>query len=194
MCWGYGADGGLGDGSQRNSRTPVAVTGLEGAKVISAGYDTGCAIDGGDTAWCWGRGAGGLSGAPPDTPRRAPGFDSDVSAISAGDDTRCAVTTQGATRCWGRALLGLLGDGSEDTDANTPVEVERLPPARDVAVSSSKACALTTLGDVFCWGAAPLGDGTPHGSDVAVGVTRGLKPRRQRGEHACWSPRVHAFA
>jgi alpha-tubulin suppressor-like RCC1 family protein len=170
MCWGYGVNNGLGDGDPHDSRTPVAVTGLENVKLVSAGYESGCAIEGSGFAWCWGRGAAAATGEGPGTLRRAPGFGGDVAAISAGDNTRCAVTTQGMARCWGWAIYGLLGDGSDGSNTNTPVEVKQLPSVRDVAVSISKACALTTSGDVFCWGASPLGDGTRLSSDVAVRV------------------------
>ena len=33
-----------------------------------------------------------------------------------------------------------------------PGLVDALPPARDVAVGRHHACALTTTGDVYCWG------------------------------------------
>ena len=44
-CWGYGANGALGDGSTTTSAVPVAVSGLTGvANVYNVGYQTFCAL------------------------------------------------------------------------------------------------------------------------------------------------------
>lgn len=61
-CWGYGADGQLGDGSKLDITTPLAVSGGLAFDAISAGdrHTCGVTISGG--AYCWGRGDDGQLG------------------------------------------------------------------------------------------------------------------------------------
>jgi alpha-tubulin suppressor-like RCC1 family protein len=66
-CWGYGADGSLGDGNSVNSLVPVAVdsTGaLSGKKIveIKSSYASICAMDDGEEVYCWGDGDTGEVG------------------------------------------------------------------------------------------------------------------------------------
>jgi alpha-tubulin suppressor-like RCC1 family protein len=53
-CWGYGADGQIGDGGTSSQLSPVQVPGFQ-AKVVSAGESHSCAIDVSDDVYCWGK-------------------------------------------------------------------------------------------------------------------------------------------
>lgn len=91
-CWGYGADGQMGDGSTDHVRSPQRVPGLAGvATVVSAPFAS-CAVhhDGGLSCWGW-----QLDGVP----RRVPGLSGVVSAAMSWDRT-CAVTGGGRVYCW----------------------------------------------------------------------------------------------
>ena len=66
-CWGYNADGELGNGSTANSRVPVPVTTsgvLAGATLtqISAGEYAACGVSSAGAAYCWGQGTSGQLG------------------------------------------------------------------------------------------------------------------------------------
>jgi alpha-tubulin suppressor-like RCC1 family protein len=59
MCWGYDADGQLGNDSTTDSRIPALVLGLASDIVsIAAGPSHTCAMTSGGTKKCWGMGFG----------------------------------------------------------------------------------------------------------------------------------------
>ncbi|MFZ2650908.1 MAG: trypsin-like peptidase domain-containing protein [Burkholderiaceae bacterium] len=55
-CWGFNADGQLGNGNTRDSPRPVAVSGGLKFVSISAGRFHTCAVTLDDALWCWGSG------------------------------------------------------------------------------------------------------------------------------------------
>ncbi len=63
MCWGKNDKGQLGDGSFRNSSTPVQVAGLTaGASAVAAGSESTCALVGAGKPVCWGSDESGQLG------------------------------------------------------------------------------------------------------------------------------------
>lgn len=78
---------------------------------------------------------------------------------------------------WGANEFGELGDGT-NTASSVPVDVSTSGPLRgqsvvQVASGYSHSCAVTTLGEVYCWGdnsGGQLGDGTSVNSAVPVAV------------------------
>ena len=88
-CWGYNAYGQIGDNSQTNRLTPVAVSGLSsGVTAISASYFHTCALLSTGAVKCWGFNSTGQIGDNSQTQRLTPvdvsGLSSGVTAISAG--------------------------------------------------------------------------------------------------------------
>lgn len=166
-CWGYNAEGSLGDGTQQNRLTPVDVVGLgSGVTAITTFDDLTCALTSIGGAKCWGGGNIG-DGTPRSVPHLTPtdvaGLSSGVIAISAGGSHACAVTATGGAKCWGSNLFGALGDGTWN-DRLTPVDVVGLTSGV-VAISAGNnhTCALTSAGGVKCWGTnvdGAIGDGT----------------------------------
>ncbi len=53
-CWGYNAEGQLGNGTTTYSATPVAVSGITTATAVAAGGEHTCAILAGGGVDCWG--------------------------------------------------------------------------------------------------------------------------------------------
>lgn len=103
------------------------------------------------------------------------GLGGGVATVSSGDAHTCALTGAGAVRCWGENSTGQLGVGTNDGPARcgvlqlacstVPVSAQ-LPSgvtATAIAGGGDHTCALTSAGDVLCWGdnsAGQLGDGT----------------------------------
>src|SRR6266540_3054391 len=53
-CWGDNSTGQLGNGSTTNSSTPVTVSGITTATVVTSGYNDACALLQGGSLQCWG--------------------------------------------------------------------------------------------------------------------------------------------
>ena len=116
----------------------------------------------------------------------------DATAISAGGQHTCAITKNDGIQCWGYNRYGQLGDGTK-TMSNVPVSVTDLSkPIVSIAAGIDHTCAITSEGNVKCWGKnlyGRLGDGsnslqstTPvdviNLDDTAVSITTG-------DEHTC---------
>ncbi|HVO36110.1 MAG TPA: hypothetical protein VMT21_11120, partial [Gemmatimonadales bacterium] len=159
-CWGAGAQGQLGTGSQASSGRPVRVL-VEGVafQTISAGYTHACAVATTGAAYCWGSNAGGRLGTGASltgghtTPTPVAGGLS-FRTISAGYYHTCGVTRSGAAYCWGRNELGETGNGAT-TAHGLPARVAGDFSARSVqaAPQFDFSCAVGRDSTLACWGA-----------------------------------------
>jgi alpha-tubulin suppressor-like RCC1 family protein len=171
-CWGANDFGQLGGGTTVGNG-PVTVEGLDADVVaISAGRRHTCAITGAGRVKCWGRNYEGTLGdatqgdslVPVDVGTLPEGR---VALVSSGGLSRsdfpenpssanCVLSATGALRCFGAY-------------AETPASL-----VADVADVSARGnqfqCALTTAGEVWCWGFynnfGQLGPETPDGVDT----------------------------
>ena len=111
---------------------------------IAVGDDHTCALnsDGGVKCWLYNQiKAVNVSG-----------LTREVRALAAGWLHTCALTQEDGVKCWGNNQQGQLGD-STTIDRINPVDVVGL--TRDViAISAAQVgtCALTSAGEVKCWG------------------------------------------
>ncbi len=198
LCWGDNSRGQLGDGSNVDSTTPVAVTGLtNNVDAIAASGDHTCALTTGGGVKCWGYNAWGQLGNGTNIASNVPvdvtGLTSGVSAIATGSFHSCAGLTVGLSgggvKCWGYNQYGQLGDGTT-TDSLVPVDVLGVTNARTVAAGGLHSCVLEFGGDVTCWGrgdSGQLGNGSTANSSTPVTVSglSGVGSIIAAGSHSC---------
>lgn len=202
-CWGRNVLGQLGDGTNTQRSTSVAVSGLaSGVTQLDAGNNHACTRSGDGSARCWGWnvsgqvGNGGASNFTlvTATPSLVSGLASGVSAIAAGEGFTCALLADGGVKCWGDSHWGSLGDGTLGTRA-APADVAGLGSgATVVAAGYEFTCAVAGGGRAVCWGnngQGQLGNGnttaSPAPLDVATlgsGVAT-LSVGMGTGGHAC---------
>jgi len=197
QCWGDNTYGQLGDGTLTQQRwTPVAVTGLtHGVAAVTAGAFHTCALTTSTGMQCWGANWNGQLGDGTTTNRSTPmavtGLTSGVTAVAVGGFHTCTLVASGEVQCWGDNAFGQLGDGTT-TQRLTPVAVTGLTSGvAAVAAGSRHTCAVTTGGEVQCWGNntdGELGDGTTTErlTPVAVtGLTSGVAAVAAGSRHTC---------
>src|ERR1039457_4061280 len=124
-CWGYNADGELGNGKASDSSVPVAVdtSGVLAGRAltqVSAGTYSACAVDAAGAPYCWGANSWGQLGDGSTVGSTVPvAVDTSgvlagrtLTQVSAGTYSACAVDAAGAPYCWGANSWGQLGDNA----------------------------------------------------------------------------------
>lgn len=177
-CWGYNADGEVGDGTTFQKKPlPVAVSGITQGISLSAGYSHTCAAVFGGSVQCWGSNLHGQLGNGTNTDASTPVSVSslaNVTQVGAGNSHSCAVLADGSARCWGYNSQGQLGNGLVGPDSYTPSVVTGLTGATKISAGYYHSCALKTNGSVVCWGlgtSGELGNGTSTSSTSPVAVS-----------------------
>ncbi len=123
--------------------------------IVAGGTHT-CALTAAGAVVCWGANDRGQLGTGGDahaaTPTPVAGI-ATFTQVSAGLTHSCGVTLGGGIQCWGANDFGQLGD-STAVDHATPQRIARAAghAFRAVAVGMAHTCALTTAGEVYCWG------------------------------------------
>jgi alpha-tubulin suppressor-like RCC1 family protein len=151
VAWGENGSGQLGDGSTKNTDTPVGVTGLNGVTAISAGGNFSVALLSNGTVM-----QSGANGSY--VPVAVSGL-SGVTAISAGGIFSLALLSNGTVMKW--------------TGSGAPVTVSGLSGVVAVASGLGFGEALLSNGTVMAWGNneyGELGNGTTESSEVPVAV------------------------
>ena len=169
-CWGNGAEGQLGIGTNPTvQNTPAWVdlgTGRTAISVATGRFHTCAVLDNGDVK-CWGRDAEGqLGDGGINTDTNAPsstaidlGTGRTAVAISSSWYTTCAILDNGDLKCWGSDLRGELGDGGTNTDQSSPVSVDIGTGRTAIAVAALReyTCAILDDGSLKCWGSEGQG-------------------------------------
>lgn len=160
-CWGFNANGALGDGSTVDRMTPVRVKGLgERIVQVAAGYMHTCAIGESRRVYCWGWNGQGQLGNGPERPfeedrrfrpARVPGL-ADIVQLAIASHT-CALDSAGRVSCWGYNEFGGAGQDNRRYPAVTRPRPVALPePALEIAPNEWGTCALGPSLKVYCWG------------------------------------------
>jgi alpha-tubulin suppressor-like RCC1 family protein len=121
-------------------------------------------------------------------------------SLVAGSAFTCARQDDGHVTCCGNGWHGELGNGERE-DEGSPVEVEEIDDAVDLAAGTFHACVRRRDGSVWCWGENRWGQlGLPSHSDgalprevpnlgritqVSLGILHSCA-RRDDGVALCW--------
>jgi alpha-tubulin suppressor-like RCC1 family protein len=167
FCWGYGAQGQIGDGKTFQRRSPRAVAGGREFTHVVAGGSHSCGVATDGRAFCWGDNRYGEIGDGTTTQRVVPTatVGPAFSGVSAGGGHTCGVTPAKALYCWGYHLFGQTGTGQSGNETPQP-RPTLVPGGRLFATVSGgifHTCAVTTGSRAYCWGnnqLGELGDGT----------------------------------
>ena len=181
-CFGYNADGRVGNGLTLSQIVPSLVAGLGGARITSiagGGYvdiiqSHSCAVSAAGALSCWGANkfgqvGDGTNGTNRLTPVGVVGLSGAVvTGVACGAGHTCALLQNGTVRCWGDNALGQLGDSSVVTRFTPSLPVTGLPePVAQLALGAFHSCAvLATSRSVMCWGYN--GDGQLGGGAVSL--------------------------
>jgi len=153
-CWGWGAQGELGNATRLSSKVPVMIRSLKRVVSVFSAQSTFCAIKADTTGWCWGAGWFGQLGNGSETsyttkPVQIADLDG-ITSISIDQESACALTSDGSVYCWGSNRQNQLGDGTR-TNSSVPVSVQLPNAARGIAVGQQHACAALPF-SIRCWG------------------------------------------
>jgi alpha-tubulin suppressor-like RCC1 family protein len=156
--------GDLGDGSTTPSLKPVKVTGLAGKNVtgLFASYNSSGALLSNGTYFDWGyNGAGqlgdGTIGAASSVPMHValplPVTQVALGGSYAGNGQTLVLLSDGSLRAWGDDAYGQLGDGQTTNEAS-PIDITTPSGVTyaHLASGGGTSYALSTTGDVYCWG------------------------------------------
>jgi len=192
--WGRNDFGQLGDGTNTQRLSPVAVGGVLAGKTvvaISGGHAHSLALTSNGDVYAWGYNQNGQLGNGSTAPSNVPVpvtmtgvlAGKTVIAIAAGGDHNVVLASDGHVYAWGRDDYGQLGDDST-AQSNVPVAVDTTGPLGGktivaVAAGHSHSLALASNGALYAWGnnsQGQLGDGTTSNrpSPVAVDMTGAL--------------------
>jgi alpha-tubulin suppressor-like RCC1 family protein/serine/threonine protein kinase len=188
-CWGHNDHGQLGNGTNlatdRATTRPVRVTTMPALSTISAGGRSNCGIADDGTVWCWGDNSKGQlgpanNGADPAVnvaPMSLPGI-RQVRAVAVGDEHACALLADRRVACWGDNTSGQTGvvQNFRIGSNATPVVVQYLNGAVDIAAGLRHTCAELFDGSVRCWGRNHSGEiGTASGAGPEGGSAQPVR-------------------
>lgn len=150
----------------REGEAARRVDDLEGAVAVAVGDALACARlrDGGVACW------------DPEarSPARRIAGVADAVEVRVGSSHACARDRRDALWCWGDNWGFGLGDAESAPYLLAPERVAGVPPAVDIALGESGACARTEGGELWCWGASIFGaaDARAEVHRIGEGVLR----------------------
>lgn len=198
-CWGFGADGRLGYGSNGNitsaaSAPPIALGAGRTAVAITAGEAHTCAILDTGAVRCWGFGGNGRLGqgsidsigddageTPASVPPVALGAGRTARTITVGFSHSCALLDDGTLRCWGFGGSGRLGYGNENSVGDdpgrsiaaagpVPVSAAVAPTLADLTLGITPPAVQMTVGDAAAVTLRVVNAGPDAAGGVAIAV------------------------
>ena len=179
-CWGGNPNGEVGvttHDDQLLPAAPIAVPASGDFTAVTAGVAHTCALATGSSVYCWGSDRanqlrGGAGVVQSDSPLLVPALVAGIDSIEAGGSTTCVVAA-GRVYCWGLDDHFQRGTTAGDTMAAPVQKVGGdLTNVVSVSVGLSHACAVTSAGELFCWGSNGAGE-------IGNGVTTDTRPAHE---------------
>ncbi|MBN4050380.1 hypothetical protein JYT28_01340 [Desulfobulbus sp. AH-315-M07] len=204
-CWGDNRFGQCGVANEPRILSPRKVEGISQVTHIDLGPNYSCAVDRFGLVWCWGDSPHRQEdpnsqddGELPqrEKPTRVSYVSGSAIEVAAGDGYVCARDERGRVGC-----RPPFADSGVISSGYRTFLIGDLGEAKQIAVGSRFACALTSDDAVFCWGnngQGQLGDGTRKtswrpkridiepASRVAASRGRACAIRRDDGAVLCW--------
>ena len=198
-CWGNNEFGNLGDGTHKNTLSPVLVSQAPNFSTLALGDRFACGLSVGGAAFCWGYNEAGQLGDATTTerPKAAPVVGGYVfTAIAAGASHVCGLSG-GAAYCWGHNYYGALGDGTT-ADSPSPVPVQGGLSFTSITAAIDYSCGLATDGKAYCWGKnfnGELGSGTTTDRNIPTLAAGGgtFRSISSSDKHTCGLTAVGAI-
>ncbi|MFN0179585.1 MAG: Ig-like domain-containing protein [Gemmatimonadales bacterium] len=168
-CVGPNNFGQLGNGTTNSSFSwtdPTAVGGNHAFRQIAPGTDHMCALTVAGATYCWGRGDEGQIGNGSVVSQNLPtriNPDPGLAVIASGYEFTCGLNPAGTGYCWGRDRGGEGSLTSPISNLTSPAALAGGHRFTQLSVGSQSACALTAVGEGYCWGtnlSGELGAGT----------------------------------
>lgn len=167
-AWGNNTSGRLGDNTASQRSSPVSVVGEHEFFACGVGDFHTIALKTDGTAWGWGGNTTGRLGDGTITNRSSPVSvvgDHSFIAITVANATSAGIKSDGSVWTWGEGSSGQLGDNST-TDKTSPVSVVGSGSSYSfvsVKAGANHFVALTSDGNVLCWGSNSFGEQGDNG-------------------------------
>lgn len=146
---------------------PQSVPGLAGVTEVAAGIGTSLSLANG-TVWQWGQ----MNQIRIDSPQLVSGLPAGIVSLRAGQAHYLALDGSGRVWAWGLNREGQLGNGTQQSESDTPVLVPGLVDIVSIAAGYNFSVALARDGRVWTWGDdrfGQLGDGSAA-PDTCTGI------------------------
>jgi cysteine-rich repeat protein len=178
VCWGDNSFKQVASEAVRpQTAAPFAVPGLAGISQLSAGTNHSCALLAGQAVYCWG--SNRMHGVGYNCQSDACAVPVLVemyqpTTIAAGGEHSCSRDDEGP-KCWGSNFFGQLGYDTQDRNSSRIPGVLDFDGGQEIqsfSLGTNHSCALSTDGDVFCWGYNGSGQANPENSGAGFQIPR----------------------
>lgn len=170
-----GSIGGSNGGTYVYSDQYTAVSGLTNFTSIPIKKSSHtCALNSTNQLYCWGWGFDGNLGLGNSndysTPQLVPGL-TWKQVVGDSWNVICGIDSLDDLYCWGDQTYsnGAVGNGTT-SDSKSPTLIDSTRKYSFVQNTGYRGCAISTGGELRCWGGQPIGDGTENNSNSPVHI------------------------
>ena len=161
-CWGANDQGQLGVGTTNPSHVPK-LTGLTGARHISAGARHTCVVTNPGTLFCWGINDNGQIGQPTGTTTKSTGAVgvpevTNAVQVGCGERSTCILLSTGVTKCFGHNTSWQLGGPNPMPNTHVPTQVFGPNNAKRLGIGFDHHCSVANGTAAICWGNGSEGE------------------------------------